>query len=150
MDNLNTHVISSLYETFPPQEAFRLAERHEMQRAYGPNTPKQGSRLNIAEIELSAMTAQCLGGRRIPDIAALNEELAACLPGVMSLRRAEPCGILSVGLYRNGGSFERKFIKTSGLIPNTPMPRFLSAAAEAYLRYGGVLNQTFESITERG
>jgi hypothetical protein len=48
----------------------------------------------------------------------------------MSLRRAEPCGIFNVGLYWTGGSFERNFIKTSVLIPNTPMLRFLSAAAE--------------------
>jgi hypothetical protein len=72
MDNLNTHVISSLYETFSPEEAFRLAQRLEIHY-----TPKHGSWLNIAEIELSAMTAQCLGGRRISDITALNEELAA-------------------------------------------------------------------------
>jgi len=72
MDNLNTHTISSLYEAFPPEEAFRLARRLEIHF-----TPKHGSWLNIAEIELSAMTAQCLGGRRIPDIITLNEELAA-------------------------------------------------------------------------
>jgi hypothetical protein len=72
MDNLNTHTISSLYETFQPGEAFRLAQRLEIHF-----TPKHGSWLNIAEIELSAMAAQCLGGRRIPDIQALNRELAA-------------------------------------------------------------------------
>jgi hypothetical protein len=72
MDNLNTHTISSLYEAFPPEEAFRLARRLEIHF-----TPKHGSWLNIAEIELSAMAAQCLGGRRIPDIITLNEELAA-------------------------------------------------------------------------
>jgi hypothetical protein len=72
MDNLNTHTLSSLYETFPPEEAFRLARRLEIHY-----TPKHGSWLNIAEIELSAMAAQCLGQRRIPDLTALNEELAA-------------------------------------------------------------------------
>jgi len=72
MDNLNTHAVSSLYETFSPEEAFRLAGRLEIHF-----TPKHGSWLNIAEIELSAMAAQCLGGRRIPGIASLNEELAA-------------------------------------------------------------------------
>ena len=72
MDNLNTHTISSLYEAFPSEEAFRLARRLEIHF-----TPKHGSWLNIAEIELSAMTVQCLGGRRIPDIITLNEELAA-------------------------------------------------------------------------
>jgi hypothetical protein len=72
MDNLNTHAVSSLYETFPPEEAFRLARRLGIHF-----TPKHGSWLNIAEIELSAMTVQCLGNRRIPDIQTLNEELAA-------------------------------------------------------------------------
>jgi len=72
MDNLNTHAISSLYEAFPPEEAFRLAQRLEIHY-----TPKHGSWLNIAEIELSALAAQCLGTRRIPTINALNRELSA-------------------------------------------------------------------------
>jgi hypothetical protein len=72
MDNLNTHVISSFYETFPPEEAFRLAQRVEIHY-----TPKHGSWLDIAEIELSALAIQCLGDRRIPTIEALNKELAA-------------------------------------------------------------------------
>ena len=72
MDNLNTHVISSLYEAFPPEEAFRLAQRLEIHY-----TPKHGSWLDIAEIELSALAAQCLGIRRIPSIESLNKELSA-------------------------------------------------------------------------
>lgn len=72
MDNLNTHVISSLYEAFTPEEAFRLARRLEIHY-----TPKHGSWLNIAEIELSALASQCLGNRRIPNIDALNKELSA-------------------------------------------------------------------------
>jgi len=72
MDNLNTHTISSLYETFQPDEAFRLAQRLEIHY-----TPKHGSWLNIAEVELSAMAAQCLGLRRIPDLITLNSELTA-------------------------------------------------------------------------
>jgi len=72
MDNLNTHSISSLYEAFSPEEAFRLAQRLEIHF-----TPKHGSWLNIAEIELAALTAQCLGSRRIPDIDYLNAELVA-------------------------------------------------------------------------
>jgi len=71
-DNLNTHNISSLYEAFPPEEAFRLAQRLEMHF-----TPKHGSWLNMAECELSALAAQCLGDRRIADIDTLNAELAA-------------------------------------------------------------------------
>jgi len=71
-DNLNTHTISSLYETFPPEEARRLARRLEIHF-----TPKHGSWLNIAEIELSAMANQCLGKRRIEYIDTLNKELLA-------------------------------------------------------------------------
>ena len=71
MDNLNTHTIASLYEAFPPAEAFALARRLEIH-----HTPKHGSWLNIAEIELSALTRQCLH-RRIDDLAVLNTELAA-------------------------------------------------------------------------
>ena len=71
MDNLNTHTISSLYEAFPPSRARALAKRLEIHY-----TPKHGSWLNIAEIELSAMTSQCLG-RRISDIETLAEELKA-------------------------------------------------------------------------
>jgi len=72
MDNLNTHTTSSLYEAFPPEEAFRLAQRLELHF-----TPKHGSWLNIAECELSALAAQCLGDRRIADIETLNTELRA-------------------------------------------------------------------------
>jgi hypothetical protein len=71
MDNLNTHNIASLYEAFEPEEAFALAQRLEIH-----HTPKHGSWLNIAEIELSALTRQCLD-RRIGDLALLNTELAA-------------------------------------------------------------------------
>lgn len=70
MDNLNTHSIASLYQAFPPEEAFRLAQRLELHF-----TPKHGSWLNIAEIELSALATQCLGKRRIDNIEMLNSEL---------------------------------------------------------------------------
>jgi hypothetical protein len=72
MDNLNTHAPESLYKAFPPKEAFRLCQRLEIHY-----TPKHGSWLNIAELELSALTIQCLADRKIPSIAALNEELEA-------------------------------------------------------------------------
>lgn len=72
MDNLNTHKISSLYETFPPKEALRLAQRLEIHY-----TPKHGSWLNIAEIELSALTIQCLLKKRIPSLLELNGQLSA-------------------------------------------------------------------------
>lgn len=69
MDNLNTHNIASLYEAFPPAEARRLAERLEIHF-----TPKHGSWLNIAEIELSALKGQCLD-RRMPDITTVQAEV---------------------------------------------------------------------------
>ena len=71
MDNLNTHNVASLYETFEPKEARRLAERLEIHY-----TPKHGSWLNMAEIELSALKGQCLD-RRIPDMASMQAEVAA-------------------------------------------------------------------------
>lgn len=69
MDNLNTHTLGSLYEAFAPARARELASRLEIHY-----TPKHGSWLNIAEIELSALSRQCLS-RRIPDIEALNLQL---------------------------------------------------------------------------
>ena len=71
MDNLNTHTISSLYETFPPDVALQLAKRLEIHF-----TPKHGSWLNIAEIELSAMTMQCLQ-RRLASIEILQTQISA-------------------------------------------------------------------------
>lgn len=72
MDNLNTHNLSSLYEAFEAAEAFALAQRLEIH-----HTPKHGSWLDIAEIELSALGRQCLGSRRIDCLHTLNEELLA-------------------------------------------------------------------------
>jgi DDE superfamily endonuclease len=71
MDNLNTHTLGSLYEAFEPAKARALASRLEIH-----HTPKHGSWLNIAEIELSALTRQCLD-RRIEGLDLLNTELAA-------------------------------------------------------------------------
>ena len=71
LDNLNTHGPASLYEAFPPEEAKRLWDKLELH-----HTPKHGSWLNIAEIELSALSRQCLD-RRIPDRATLAAEAAA-------------------------------------------------------------------------
>jgi transposase len=71
MDNLNTHTIASLYETFPASKALEMAKRLEVHF-----TPKHGSWLNMAEIELSALTSQCLN-RRIDTIAKLRKEIRA-------------------------------------------------------------------------
>jgi len=71
MDNLNTHKISSLYEAFTPDVALSLAKRLDIHY-----TPKHGSWLNIAEIELSAMTLQCLN-RKISTIDDLQTQLSA-------------------------------------------------------------------------
>jgi hypothetical protein len=70
-DQLNTHRLASLYETFTPDEAHRLARKLEI-----VHTPKHGSWLNIAEIELSALSRQCLD-RRIADLVLLAREVAA-------------------------------------------------------------------------
>jgi hypothetical protein len=69
MDNLNTHKLASLYEAFPPEQARRIAERIEVHY-----TPKHGSWLNVAEIELSVLSRQCLD-RRIESIDQLLKEL---------------------------------------------------------------------------
>jgi len=71
LDNLNTHKVASLYEAFPPEQARRIAERLEIH-----HTPKHGSWLNVAEIELSVLTRQCLD-RRIGTAAELEREVAA-------------------------------------------------------------------------
>jgi hypothetical protein len=70
-DNLNTHVLYALYETFEPQEAKRILDKLDIHY-----TPKHGSWLNMAEIELSVLSRQCLA-RRIPDKETLNNEIAA-------------------------------------------------------------------------
>ena len=71
MDNLNTHTLGSLYEAFPPEEARRIAEKIEIHY-----TPKHGSWLNVAEIELRVLTVQCLS-RRIADATTLRREVRA-------------------------------------------------------------------------
>jgi len=70
-DNLNTHTPAALYEVFEPQEAKRLLDHLDFHY-----TPKHGSWLNMAEIEFSALTRQCLD-RRIPDEATLKQEVTA-------------------------------------------------------------------------
>ena len=70
-DNLNTHKPASLYKAFDPDEAKRIAEKLEFHY-----TPKHGSWLNIAEIELSVLSRQCLS-RRIPDQQTLKREIQA-------------------------------------------------------------------------
>jgi transposase len=71
MDNLNTHKAASLYETFAPEEARRILKKLEFHY-----TPKHGSWLNMAEIELSVLGRQCLD-RRIPDEETLKREVKA-------------------------------------------------------------------------
>ena len=70
-DNLNTHTIASLYEAFPAEEAHRLARRLEV-----IHTPRNGSWLNVAEIELSVLARQCLD-RRLGSEAEVDAECAA-------------------------------------------------------------------------
>ena len=82
-DNLNTHAIASLYATFPPQEAHRLARKLEIH-----HTPRNGSWLNVAEVELSVLSEQCLK-RRIGAPDVLDAELAAWA----APRNQEKCGV---------------------------------------------------------
>ncbi len=71
MDTLNTHKVASLYEAFPPERARRIAGRLEIH-----HTPKHGSWLNMAEIELSVLARQCLD-RRIDSAEELRREVGA-------------------------------------------------------------------------
>ncbi len=71
LDNLNTHDFSALYETFEPEEAWRIREKIEIHY-----TPKHGSWLNMAEIELAVLSGQCLD-RRIGEEETLRQEIAA-------------------------------------------------------------------------
>ena len=69
-DNLNTHIAGSFYEALSPEDAFQLAKRFEYHY-----TPKKGSWLNMAEIELSALSKQCLD-RRIANMKKLADEVS--------------------------------------------------------------------------
>ena len=71
MDNLNTHAPGSLYKAFAPEEARRIARRLDIHY-----TPRHGSWLDIAEVELNVLTRQCLN-RRIDSIEKLRDEMAA-------------------------------------------------------------------------
>ena len=82
LDNLNTHTPGAFYEAFPPERAQQLVRRIEF--CY---TPKHGSWLNVAENELSAMTRQCLSGRRIGDIDTLQAEIGAWFTDVNERQR---------------------------------------------------------------
>ncbi len=79
-DNLNTHTAAAFYERYPPEEARRLAERVEF--VY---TPVHGSWLNVVECEFSALVRQCLGHRRLGEIAVLRREAEAWV----AMRNAE-------------------------------------------------------------
>lgn len=81
-DNLNTHTKGAFYEVFEPERARQLVRRIEF--CY---TPKHGSWLNIAENELSAMTRQCITGRRFGDVSSLQEETKAWSTDINSTQR---------------------------------------------------------------
>jgi transposase len=83
LDNLNTHSIASLYEAFEPAEARRLAERLEIHY-----TPKHGSWLNMAEIELSILSRQCMS-----DYFETRQQLASAIDQWERLRNAQRTGI---------------------------------------------------------
>jgi hypothetical protein len=73
MDNLSTHKLGSLYEIYPPEEARRIIRRIEIHY-----TPKHASWLNMAEIEISALSRECLR-RRLPSQEVLKREIMACV-----------------------------------------------------------------------
>jgi hypothetical protein len=81
-DNLNTHTKGAFYEAFPPERARALVRRIEF-----CHTPKHGSWLNIAENELSSITRQCVGGRRIGDLKTLREQIAAWSNDINKIQR---------------------------------------------------------------
>lgn len=81
-DNLNTHTKGAFYEAFEPERARQLVRRIEF--CY---TPKHGSWLNVAENELSALTRQCVDGRRFGDIETLRDEIAAWSTDVNNTQR---------------------------------------------------------------
>ncbi|MDE0625539.1 MAG: IS630 family transposase [Bryobacterales bacterium] len=82
LDNLNTHTKGAFYTAFEPERARELVRRIEF--CY---TPKHGSWLNIAECELSAMTRQCLSGRRIGELSELGTQIAAWSTDVNARQR---------------------------------------------------------------
>jgi hypothetical protein len=81
-DNLNTHTKGAFYEAFEPERARQLVRR--IQFCY---TPKHGSWLNVAENELSAMTRQCVDGRRFGDIETRRDEIAAWSTDINNAQR---------------------------------------------------------------
>ena len=81
-DNLNTHTKGAFYTVFEPERARRLVRRLEFR-----HTPKHGSWLNIAENELSALTRQCVAGRRFGDIETLRHETSAWSHAVNGLQK---------------------------------------------------------------
>lgn len=81
-DNLNTHTKGAFYEAFKPARARQLVRRIEF-----CHTPKHGSWLNIAENELSSITRQCVGGRRIGDLKTLREQINAWSDDVNKTQR---------------------------------------------------------------
>ena len=96
MDNLNTHTKASLYQTFPPEEAYELAKRLEIHY-----TPKHGSWLDIAEIELSALGRQCIANNRIPDLPSFEISLNHGLLQEILLRK-ELTGISQLMMLEPG------------------------------------------------
>ncbi len=82
-DNLNTHTPGAFYEAFDPATARALVKRLEFRY-----TPKHGSWLNVAECELSALTRQCMTGRRFGTIDALRSETAAWATHTNAKQRA--------------------------------------------------------------
>jgi len=102
-DNLNTHGLGSLYEAFPPEQARALAARLEVH-----HTPKHGSWLNIAEIELSALTWQCLD-RRMPELRRSERKPNSGSRGAMRPKKAWTGNFLRMMLASNSNASTPKY-----------------------------------------
>ena len=99
LDNLSTHSAAALYETFSPSEARRVLRRLEFHY-----TPKHASWLNMVEIEIGVLRAQCLD-RRIPDPQTLKSEIAACSSSATPPAPASSgCSMPSAPARKWGGS----------------------------------------------
>ena len=150
MDNLNTHTIGSLYETFPPEHAFALANRLEIHY-----TPRHGSWLNIAEIELSALGRQCIGTQRIPDLETLknllvpwlliaisnNVECLGISPPMMLVQSLDAC-ILYCKFKCYRLLVSAAFLPNCAVLPYIPFVNFRQAEASSRRVLHDTMGQT--------
>jgi hypothetical protein len=122
-DDLNTHMPASLYEAFAPAEARRLADRLELHY-----TPKHGSWLSMAEIELSVLSQQCLD-RRLADQATLEREVAAWQAARNACGRGVDWRFTTRMLGSNSSTSTPQFRADKLLAPQRPVMTYLRASS---------------------